>query len=73
MRFPRFNLFLQAEFIFNIKVVTNLSLSNVVYILYLVIHCRFSPRFCGATESVSKVSVCFPSGIYIGIDRQCDK
>lgn len=44
-----------------------------MYTLYLVIPCRFCPQVCGATESVSKVSVCFPSGIYIGTDRQCDK
>lgn len=39
-----------------------------LYILY------FSWFTCSSfAESVSKVRVCFPSGVYIGTDRQCDK
>lgn len=51
--------------IFFLNIKTTIAPSNVLYKLYLVIHLKN----CGATQLVSKVSVCFPSGIYIGTDR----
>lgn len=60
-----FNLLPQSKIIFIIKMrINHFSL----YILY------FSWFTCSSfAESVSKVRVCFPSGVYIGTDRQCDK
>lgn len=59
-----FYLFLQAEFIFIIK----------MHIIPVSLHTLYVKFTCSSfVQSVSKVSVCFPSGIYIGTDRQCDK